>query len=315
MSYNEGDNMLNKLCITPAPASEEDSIKKLLISELKSFSDSHYIDRFGNLIFEKEGAGDKCVIECGIDEPFLMATDGEDDKIRFSAPVHFKDIKFEGKNVVSADGVLLKLNTEADEEEKSKFSDLYSEKREYSPECGELFTLSPEFADLRESFSSENLIYKVPVFIMINAIKELFETKKSLCFLFSVNRCLALRGLRAYLSDNKAGSVLSVGCIKESEEDYIKIGEGAVICVKEKSCVPTVKLRDKLFEIAQRNNIKFSKRMISENLGLRWVLTTGFGAECGFVGVCYKENSTNGYEILKNDIKNVTKLIISYCKD
>ena len=247
------------------------------------------------------------MIECGIDEPYLMATDGEEGEIGFSAPPHFEAKKFCGKKLVSNKNEI--IDVLADEEEPKAFSNLYSDILSSVPECGELFTLYPEYKEGDDFVLSHNLIYKAPILAVIDAAKELKTTKKNLTILFSVHKCLAQRGIRAYLSDNEENTVLSVGCSE------IKENQGAIICAKEKSCVPTVRVRENLEKIAKDCGIEYSVKLFTQNYGLKNILITGCGAECGLLCIPFEKNSENGYKINKNDIKNVTKLLISYCKD
>lgn len=317
--------MLKQLCEIPSPASGEENIKKYLSEELRSYTDRVYTDSFGNLIFEKladgkiSGETDKksVVIECGTDEPFIMATDGEADKIRFSAPPHINAAMFADKLVVNSEGASLKILSEAKvkAEDKIKLSDLYAEKKGEGRKTGELFTLLPNYYSSSDSVVSENLMYKIPPYIVSEVIKGLDSSENDLYFLFSVNKCLAARGIKAFLSENCPDFLLSVGCVKKNDALISGNSINSIICAKEKSCVPTVGMRKNLCKIAERNGIEYSTEILNENLNLRQVLTTGRGTECGFVGVSCNENDAGGYETLKKALKNVINLIISYCKE
>jgi len=302
--------MLKKICEISSPASGEDKIKEFIINELKNYTDSYYTDSFGNLVFLKEGKGEKTVIECGVDEPFIMVSETEEDTLRFTAPPHFKADIFSDKKMVSKDGLVYEVSSDA--EEKVKISDLYTEFGTEIADCGNLLTLYPGYTESEKTVSAYNLSYKAPVFSVIDAVKTLKNTEKNLVFLFSVHKCLAGRGLRAFLSDNNVESVLSIVCTKANE--YVNCGDGVVICVKDKSCATSVNLKNKLCDIAEKNSIEYKPAIISENLGVRNVLATGYGAESSILCMPFDLDSENREEIFKNDIKNVTKLLISYCK-
>ena len=107
--------MLKKLCEISSPASGEEKIKEFIINELKDYTDSYYTDSFGNLVFLKEGKGEKTVIECGIDEPFIMVCESDEDTLRFTATPHFKADIFSDKKMVNKDGLVYEVSSDAEE--------------------------------------------------------------------------------------------------------------------------------------------------------------------------------------------------------
>ncbi len=298
--------MLDKLCNILSPASYEEKIKEFIISETKEYVSSYYVDDFGNLILNIDGDGDKKIIECGIDEPFLMANHFENNKQFFTAPPHFKAEDFKGKEMVSETGMVVKVINDEDKE-KIVFSDLYA-KTETETEFGKLFSYNPCFIENKRFYSAENIIYKAPVYALVSAIRELKDCNKNITFLFSCQKLLAARGLRAYFSLERNASVLSVSCTMEDE--YIKCGKGVVICVKEKGAFVSHRIKENLVNLAEYENIDFIPAILSENHNLKAILTSGAGAECGLICVPYDKKN----KIFKSDIKNLIKMVISYCK-
>ncbi len=298
--------MLDKLCNISSPASYEERIKEFIISKTKEYVSSYYVDSFGNLILNINGDGDKKIIECGIDEPFLMANHFEDNKQFFTAPPHFRAEDFKNKEIVSDKGLVLKVLS-CEDTEKISFSDLYA-KTETETEFGKLLSYNPGFVENKRSYSAENIIYKAPLFAIVSAIRELKDCNKNISFLFSCQKLLAARGLRAYFSLERNASVLSVSCVKEDE--YVKCGKGVVICVKEKSSFVSQRIKENLVSIAECEKIDYIPAILSENFNLKAILTSGAGAECGLLCVPYDKKN----KIFKSDIKNLIKLVISYCK-
>lgn len=296
--------MLEKLCNIQSPASYEEKIINFIIKETEDYITSYYVDNFGNLVLKIDGQGDEKIIECGIDEPFLMACHYEDGKQFFTAPPHFKAKDFLDKEIVSTEGTKVKVLNNSEDEEYG-FSDLYAETE---TEFGKLFSICSGFCETEDKVFAENITYKIPVYVVISAIKELKDCSRNITFLFSVHKNLAARGVKAFFSLDRCGSVLSVSCSKE--DDYIKCGKGAIVCVKEKSAFVSQKIKKNLIEIAEKENIDFIPAIISENLNLRAFITSGSGAESGLLCVPYNDKK----EILKNDIKKLIKLVISYCK-
>ncbi len=298
--------MLDKLIGILSPGSYEEKIKEFIISETKEYISSYYEDSFGNLVLNIDGEGNRKIIECGIDEPFLMANHFENNKQFFTAPPHFKAKDFKDKELVSENGMVVKVISDT-ENEKLSFSDLYA-KTETATDFGKLFSYNPRFTENKRSYSAENIIYKVPVYALISAIRQLKNCNKNITFLFSCQKLLAARGLRAYFSIERDASVLSVSCVRENE--YIECGKGVVICAKEKSAFVSQRIKEKLINIAECENIDYIPAVLSENYNLKAILTSGAGAECGLL--CVPFDGKN--KIYKSDIKKLIKMVISYCK-
>lgn len=298
--------MFSKLCNISSPASYEEKIKEFIINETKEYVSSYYVDSFGNLILNIDGDGDKKIIECGIDEPFLMANHFEDNKQFFTAPPHFKAEDFKDKEMISENGLVVKVIS-GEDKEKISFSDFYA-KTETETDFGKLFSYYPNFTENKKFYSAENIIYKAPVYVVVSAIKDLKNCNKNITFLFSCQKLLAARGLRAYFSLDRCASVVSLSCTKENE--YVKCGKGAVICVKEKSAFVSQRIKENLVNLAGCENIDYVPAILSENHNLKAFITSGAGAECGLLCVPYDKKN----KISKSDIKNLIKLVISYCK-
>ena len=299
--------MLDKLCSISSPASREGKIKEFIINETKEYVSSYFVDAFGNLILNIDGYGDRKIIECGLDEPFLMSNHFENNKQLFTAPPHFNAKNFKDKEMVLENGMVVKIKSDDDNDVKLGFSDLYA-KTETETEFGKLFTFNPNFIENKRVYSAENIIYKAPVYILVSAIRELKNCNKNITFLFSCQKLLAARGLRAYFSIERNASVLSVSSVKEDE--YIKCGKGVVICAKEKGAFVSQRIKENLVNLAEYEKIDYMPAILSENYNLKAILTSGAGAECGLLCVPYSEKN----KILKSDIKKMIKMVISYCK-
>ena len=303
--------MIKNICMIQSPANEENEVREFIINQVKEYVDSYFVDDFGNLILNKKGNGKKLCIECGMDEPFLMVADNSGGKIRVSAPPHFSAKDFLCKKVIFKDKTVGEVKSEKDDENIS-FFDLYIESDSKKREIGEKAVLYSSFFEDKCEISSFNLRYKISAFLLIEFIKELSETKYNLYFVFSSQRCLAARGLKAFLTVNEFDIVLSVsGC---KADRYISCGDGAVICAKEKNTVFSVDVRKELTEIAKKCGIAHKVHLLNENHNSRVIYTTGYGAKCALLCVPYSYDEKTGDKAQKYDIKNIIKLLIAYCK-
>lgn len=291
--------MIKKLCEIPSPSGGEDEIKEFLINGLSDYTDMYFEDFFGNLIFIKRGQGERLCIECGIDEPFLMVSDFSGGKTHFTAPPHIKASIFNEKNICYSDGNFALIESEKDENE--KVTDLFASEKE-ERQTGDIATIMPCFKKNLENFEAYNIKYKAPAFILAKAIKEIKENNREIYFVFSVQKCLASRGVRALMQSGISfDKVIGISCI---EDEF----SGVLIVAKEKSCVLTPEVRKEILRLGTEKNIPTKVCFTEDNFNMKLYLTEGEGAPCGLLCLPCLENAVN----IEN-IEFMVKLIVEYC--
>jgi len=292
--------MIKRICEIPSPSGGEERLKEFIVNELENFTDLYFEDTFGNLIFIKKGEEKRVCVECGIDEPFLMVAESDNENLRFSAPPHIKASDFADKDVCFADQSSCLV--ESEKEEDIKFCHLFAS-FEGEKETGECVTLLPYFKRNEKTFSAFNIRYKTPLYVLINAIKSIKENTNELYFVFSVQKCLANRGVRALMQSGiEFDKAICISCISEKEE-------GVSIIAKEKSCIPTPEIRKELLSLARENEISVRVGITEDNFNMKTYLTEGLGAPCGLICIPCTENSVS-----VNDIKTAEKLITALCE-
>ena len=291
--------MIKNLCEISSPSGGEEKIKEFIISELEEFTDIFFEDSFGNLIFIKKGSGDRICIECGIDEPFLMVSESDDENLRFSAPPHIKAEDFSDKDACFEDGTSVLI--ESEKEDNIKVANLFAS-CERQRTVGEYVTLLPYFKKGEKTFSAFNIKYKIPVFVLINVIKEIEKNSCEAYFVFSTQKCLANRGTRALMQSGiEFDKAISVSCIEEKED-------GVLVMAKEKSCVLTPEIRKEIVSLSKDKEISVKIGFSEENFGMKTYLTEGKGALCGLICIPCIENSVNTDDV--KDAENLIKAII-----
>lgn len=279
--------MLKTLCEIPAPSGGEEKLKEFIISELKDSIDLYFEDSFGNLIFVKKGSGDKKIcIECALDEPFLMVSAANDNKIRYTAPPHIKASYFEDKTVIFPDGETALIKSDKKDEKKdSLLHELYTESKE-KVKTGECVCLEPCYKEIADTVFSFNLKYKLPILVLMNVIKKVKKPAEEIFFVFSVQSCLAARGVRALMQSGISfDKAISVGCIDEEKENPCLI-------VKEKSCVLSKSVRECIEAASLNAGITLDKVLTEENFYMKTYLSEGFGAPCGLLCIPSKKGET-----------------------
>ena len=290
--------MLKNICEISSPSGREENIKEFLINELKSYTDNFFIDSFGNLYFVKKGNGESILIECGIDEPFLLVTESKDNILRFTAPPHIKASEFLEKNIVFKD--LTSAFIESQKEEEQKVSDLYAEYK-WKKEDFKSGTLMPSVKYNEEEITAFNIKYKAPTFVLVNLIKSIKENKNELIFMFSVQKCLANRGVRAMMQSGvEFSKAISLSCIEEKSESIF-------VMAKEKSCILPIEVRKELLSLAKERNIDVNIGFSDENFNTKTYLQEGYGLTAGLLCIPVNDNSIK-FKALR-DAENLLKAV------
>ena len=291
--------MIKNLCEIPSPSGEEKNIKEFIRNELKDFTDSYYEDVFGNLIFIKHGRGKRICIECGIDEQFLMINQNSNNVLRFSAPNFIKASDFVDKTVLFKDKTQCVITSEVSEG--IKHCHLFASAK--SKSVGESATLLPCFFEDDENYKAFNIKYKAPVGVLINGIKALKKNTNEIYFVFSVQKILSNRGVRALMQSGiEFDKAICIACVDDSEK-------GVAVVVKEQSAVITPEVKNELLYIAKSKGIPVRLMLTDENFNMKTYLAEGYGAPCGLICIPCADNSVN-----KNDIKSAEKLIVAMCE-
>lgn len=301
-----------------SPSGAERKMKDFLIFNLKDCTDSYFEDKFGNLIFNKNGGGKKICFECGLDEPFVAFSAEEGEMLRFAAPPQISVCDLVGATMVFENGEDFVLKSQKVPSE-SKISNVYADKADFLkdnknkdlPKLFDLAVKKPVFAETCDAFYSAAARYKAPIYALCNAIKEIKNSEYDLYFAFTAQKCLGARGLFAMLEANEFESVVSIAALKQDK--YISLGDGAAVLAKAGRVPASVRLKKELENAAETSKIKHKTVVTDENLFLNLALTCGKGAFCGALGITFDNKSINRDKILKSDIENITKLIKAYC--
>lgn len=298
--------MIKKICETPSPSGREDALKDVIIDYVKDFSDIYFSDSFSNLVFIKKGVGKRILVECGLDEPFVMVSSDNKKNLKFAVLPHFKTDGFVGKNMCFKDGETVKIKSET--KENISFFNLYS-KSEIKRCIGEFLTEEAMFKSDEMMLFSNNIKYKAPLYIMCEIMKELKNTPYEIYFVFSLQKCLAMRGIKAFLRTGISfDAAISLSCLEECED--FKTGDGAIIIAKEKSCVPSVKLRRKLSDCAKKYNVLYKTVLTDVNINSRVFITEGQGTVHSVLAIPFSPKKG----VLKKDIDMLKTLVVSALK-
>ncbi len=292
--------MIKNLCEIPSPAGEEHKIKKVIIDELKSFTDSYYEDTFGNLIFIKKSNEKRICIECGIDEAFLTVSEAVENNLRFTVSGFINASDFADKEAYFDDKSICLIKS--DTRENRQVEHLFA-KAETERNPGESVTLVPHFQEDDGKYTAFNIKYKAPAYALINAIKNIKQNTNEVYFVFSVVKCFANRGVKALLQSGiEFDKAVCISCADDTED-------GVLIVAKEQSAILTPDIKEELFNIAKKTGISARLSLRSDNFNMKTYLTDGCGTPCGLICIPHRDNS-----VKKNNIKFAVQLISAMCE-
>ena len=267
-------------------------------------------DVFGNLICEK-GENIKIAVECGIDNVSVMKTaETEKGMLKVAVPNSALVKSLVGKKIQFLNGVLGIVR--CDKKEDITDFDLNIDIGANSKEEAQKAVPTGEFATVVcDKFENGNFVFgnNISSYVPIKVLLEVMKIAENTAFLFSTQKKFAGRGLNALFEGYEAETVISVNTIPE--KDGVSCGKGAVVLVKEKNAVPTVKVRKELIECAD-GNVQIGAT--DEALGLETPLIYGKGAYCAGVCIAVRGKDEAHESASKSDIDSAIEIIGNYLK-
>lgn len=320
------NDLMNKLLKTSSPSGNEENIQNVISDEIVDYVDSLYKDPLGNLIAIKNGDSDKKIMFCAhSDEIGVIVTNIDDNGFIRIAPiggvnVHtslYQRIEFLNgvKGIVAYDENVEKID-------KLKFSNLYvdigsssKEETEKLIKIGDVAVFSGEISATDKYITSKSLDDKIGVYILINVIKSLKNTKNTLYFVFSVQEELGLRGAKTATFGIEpdiaiAVDVTDTGDTPNCKDFAVKTGRGPAIKIKDNSVICSKNVCDYLKNIAKENNIPYQLEVLQAGgTDAGAIHLTREGVYTGAISIACRYIHTPAETASIADIENAIKLI------
>jgi len=282
----ENINLLKQLCETPGVSGHEEHIQKIVISELEEVVDEIRVDKLGNVIALKKATVSsqnkltKVMIAAHMDEiGFLLKHIDKKGFLRFIPLGGFDPRTLIAQRVVihgkrDVFGVIpsrpLWLSNK-DEKDKVEIDDLYIDTGMPREEVarylkvGDIITLEQDFKELNQGIvSARNFDDRLGVFIMLEAMKRMKESRADIYAVGTVQEELGVRGgivssfnVEPDIGIAIDGSLASdIPDVKE-ENRHCSLGHGAGIYIIDNRTVSDRKIVDFLIDLAEENDIKY----------------------------------------------------------
>ncbi|ODM25576.1 aminopeptidase [Clostridium sp. Bc-iso-3] len=270
-------DLLKKLTGIVGVSGNEEEIREAIKEEIKDCVDEVKVDALGNLIAVKKGKGKKIMVAAHMDEIGIMVTYIDDNGfLRFSAIGGVSRYDSIGQRVKFKNGVVgaVYYEEKLDDIKNLQLSKMYidigaksKEEAKNMVQVGDVACFVGDTVLQGDTVISKALDNRSGCFVVVKAIKELKETDNEICFVFTVQEEVGLRGARtAAFSINPdiaiAVDVTMTGDTPESHPMEVKCGGGPAIKIKDRSVLCHPEVRRLLEESAKRINIPYQLEIL-----------------------------------------------------
>ena len=252
--------LLQKLCAADGISGDENTVRELILAEIRPFADSVTIDPLGNLLIHKKGKNRpkaKLMLSAHMDEVGLMVTDiTSDGYLKFDEVGGIDRRVLIGKNVTvnqTVNGVIgvkpIHLTKGDESSAIPSYSELYidigaqsaQEAQKYvSP--GDSVCFVSEFTQTTEMIRSKAIDDRFGCLVLIDLIKS--ELDFDMDFAFVVQEEVGLHGatVAAYTLDPDYALVIETTTAADipeidAQKQVCRLGEGAVISMMDKRTI------------------------------------------------------------------------------
>lgn len=313
------DKLLSKLINTYGVSGSEEFVKNVIAEELKDCGCSIKEDRMGNLIV-KLGQGKEKMMFCAhMDQIGIIASFIEDNGfVRVGAIGDFKTEDVVHNYVRFKNGTVGKLAANKDE----LFVDIGIKGRqnvlEHVKEGDTACFVNPFVEIGKDIIIGPNLDNRIGCFTLIRVIKEIAKTEKldkELYFVFSSQEELGGRGSRAaaYTINPDYCIVVDVESAGDiiGGEGSIKLEEGPVIKVMDKTLIINHVIKDMLQNAAKKSEVGIQYAITSGNSDGSTIHKERGGIRTGEVSIpCRYKHSTSEMISMK-DVEATIKLLLA----
>ena len=321
--------LIKSLTKSNAPSGCEESVRNIIIDEVKKFADEIITDTMGNLIVHKKGKGKKLMFAAHMDEIGIMVTHIQDDGfIRFAAVGGVNAYNCINSKVVFANGTTGVVSYEQTNGIKDlKLANMYidigasdKESAQKYVNVGDTACFVGDCAFNGNIVISKSLDNRIGCYALIQALKKIKNNTYDLYFTFTVQEEVGLRGARtsAYKINPDmaiAVDVTRTGDTPSSSAMNVKLGSGVAVKVKDASVICHHEVRESLIDVAKKNNIKYQLEVLEKG-----------GTDAGAIHLSHEGVPSGGLSIPTryihsssemsdlNDVEECIKLIAAFCE-
>ncbi|MBQ7836534.1 MAG: M42 family metallopeptidase [Clostridia bacterium] len=323
-------NYLRELIKIQSVSGAEKNIALYIKSEMEKYFDECETDALGNLICRKNGSGKKLLFCAHMDEIGFIVTTIDDKGFVHFAPVGGIDfVAAAYASVAFANGtrgvMVPEAGLKSDDFKAEKFVvDIGAKDKKQAErlvKTGDTFALVPSYTRLRGNrICGRPIDDKIGCAILMAAAKEADSFKNNTTFVFSVQEEVGIRGSRVAAFNCRpdygiALDVTSTGDGHGSKPMAVSLGEGAAVKIKDASVICDSELVRKMGEIAEENNIKWQREVLTAGgTDTASLQLAASGCRAGCISVPTRYIHTANEEIDCSDAKACLDLVVAIAR-
>lgn len=323
--------LLEKLCMTPAPSGCEKQIRELIEKEISPYVDSVETDVMGNLIAHKKGNGKKLMFAAHMDEIGVVATcHGEKGQVHIAALGGVDPYASLYQRVRFLNGVeaVLAPDGKADILKTLKMQQLYADVGAKTEEeakalvpVGEAGVFVGEYVEQNGCIRSKALDDRFGCFVLIETIKRMTKQENDLYFVFTVSEELGLRGAKTavYNVEPDYAVVLDVtrtGDVPSEDKKALELKKGTIIKVMDRGFIAHPVVRERMVELCEKNGIDYQMGVLMQGATDAGAIHLfGGGVPSGVIAVPTRYIHTPGETVAQSDIESVLALTLAIAEE
>jgi putative aminopeptidase FrvX len=273
--------LLKKLCGTPGSTGHEDTIRELIMKEMKPLVDNIRTDKMGNIIGFKKGKGkNKVMLAAHMDEiGFVVSFIDENGFIRIQPTGGFDPRTMMAQRCVvhgkkSLIGVMgskpVHILTEEEKKKALKVTDYFIDlglpvdKVKELVSVGDAITMDRSMEKMGDCYTSKAFDDRVGVYCMLEAVRKMRKHHVNIYVVSTTQEEVGLRGAFASSSgiEPDVGIALDVTLANDipgaQKHEYVsELGKGTAISVMNGAAISNPKLVQEFKDLAEKHKIPY----------------------------------------------------------
>jgi tetrahedral aminopeptidase len=320
-------NLIQKFTEVIAPSGFEDAVRDLIHAEVRQYADSLSVDSMGNLIVvkgKKAAHGMKIMLAAHMDEIGIMATHiDEKGFVRFTTLGGVRPNTLMGGRVKFIDGTQGVIGMEKMERPSDMapierlFVDVGATSRADCPvSVGDPAGFVRPFMEVGHRLVAKSMDDRIACVVLVEALRKVKETPHELCFVFSTQEEVGLRGATAAaygLDPDLAISVdvTATGDTPKGTKMEVSLGKGPGIKVRDGGMLSDPRLVRLMTESAARIKLPYQMEVLEGGTtDARAMQLTRAGVPSGCISIPCRYIHSPSEMVDYSDVQNAVRLLV-----
>ena len=327
---------LKALINIKSPSGNESPMRQIIIKKIKPFVDKVYIDKYGNVIAQKVGTGQKIMLTAHMDEVGLMVKSIDQQGLMYCSEIGGIDpvtmlgerVMIESKKKPMYGLITTKEISNGQPKEKlPTMSDLVIDtgltKKELVKKGVEIgayiyFTLEAGHLGSEEVISGKALDDITGCYILLEIARQLKNMKRNIYFVFTVQEEIGLYGAQTSIHGIDPDWAINVdvtGAEDFGENPRNCIGKGPCLTIKDADTITNRCLNDKIKDVAKKLHLPLQLEVneVGSTDALNISIAKG-GIPTAVLGVAVRNIHTTSSVAHAKDIENTIKILVHLLK-